>query len=67
MTLVSSFTRLLQEISFVMTVPTFSSFVTILTGWVFARWRTITGMLVAADAVKSDARRRRIITPTPNI
>lgn len=51
MILVSSFQELVQQISFVMTTPTFTSFVTILTGWVFARRRTVTGMLVAADAV----------------
>jgi SRSO17 transposase len=34
-----------------MTAPTFASFVTILTGWVFARRRTVTGMILAADAV----------------
>jgi len=34
-----------------MTTPTFASFVTVLTGWVFARRRTVTGMLLAADAV----------------
>lgn len=37
MTLVSSFTSLWQEISFVMTQPTFPSFATLLTGWVSAR------------------------------
>jgi len=52
MTLVSSFNGLLQEISFVMTQPTFASFATLLTGWVFAGRRTVTGMIVAAGAVK---------------
>lgn len=51
MTLVSSFRELVQQVSFVMTTPTFASFVTVLTGWVFARRRTVTGMLLAADAV----------------
>jgi hypothetical protein len=51
MNLVSSFQELLQAVSFVMTVPTFVSFVTVITGWVFARRRTITGMILAADAV----------------
>ncbi len=55
MTLVSSFTGLLQEISFVMTQPTFDSFTTLLTGWVFAGRRTVTGMIVAAGAVKDEA------------
>jgi hypothetical protein len=36
-----------------MTLPTFASFVTVLTGWVFARRRTVTGMIVAADAVRA--------------
>lgn len=51
MTLVSSFTDSLQQLSHVMTVPTFNTFLTILTGWVFARRRTVTGMILAADAV----------------
>jgi len=51
MTLVSSFREMVQQISFVMTVPTFTSFLTLLTGWVFARRRTVTGMLLAAGAV----------------
>lgn len=51
MNLVSSFVELLQQVAFVMTVPTFTSFVTVLAGWVFARRRTVTGMILAADAV----------------
>jgi hypothetical protein len=51
MTLVSSFADLVQQVSLVMTVPTFNSFLTVLTGWVFARRRTVTGMVLAADAV----------------
>ncbi len=51
MTLVSSFVELVQQVSFVMTVPTFASFLTVLTGWVFARRRTVTGMILAANAV----------------
>ena len=51
MTFVSSFVDILQQVSLVMTAPTFSSFVAVLTGWVFARRRTITGMIVAAGAV----------------
>lgn len=60
MHLVSSFTALLQEISSVMTQPTFTSFVTLLTGWVFARRRTVTGMLMAAGAVKGGSWRRGV-------
>ena len=51
MTLVSSLLWLVQQLAFVMTVPTFDTFVTVLTGWVFARRRTVTGMILAADAV----------------
>lgn len=51
MTLVSSFVELLQQVSLVMTHPTFDSFVTLLTGWVFAGRRTVTGMILAAGAV----------------
>ena len=51
MSLVPSFLDLLQPLSCVMTCPTFNSFVTVLTGWAFARRRTVTGMIIAADAV----------------
>lgn len=44
----SSFEFLLQELAVVMTQPSFQNFVTIAIGWVFARRRTVTGMLVAA-------------------
>jgi hypothetical protein len=46
--LVSSFAVVLQELAVVMTVPSFQNFVTILTGWAFARRRTITGILTAS-------------------
>lgn len=39
-----------------MTGPTFASFMIVLAGWVFARRRTVTRMLVAADAVKTPRR-----------
>lgn len=48
MELGTSFVVLLQELGVVMTAPSFNNFVTILTGWVYARRRTVTGMLVAA-------------------
>lgn len=48
MDLVSSFAVMLQELAVVMTAPSLANLSTILTGWVFARRRTITGMLVAA-------------------
>jgi hypothetical protein len=51
MNLVSSFESLLHQLAFVMTVPTFASFVTLLTGWVFASRRNITRMICAAGAV----------------
>ncbi len=51
MTLVSSFLELVQQLGCVMTTPTFNTLVTVLTGWVFARRRTVTGMILAADAV----------------
>jgi hypothetical protein len=51
MTLVSSFREVLQQVASVMTHPTFASFVILITGWVFARRRTVTGMILAADAV----------------
>ena len=51
MSLVPSFLDLLQPLSCAMTCPTFDSFLTVLSGWVFARRRTVTGMVVAAGAV----------------
>ncbi len=53
MALVPSFLELLQPLAGVMTAPSFASFVTLLAGWVFARRRTVTGMLLAAGAVGS--------------
>jgi hypothetical protein len=51
MSLVTSFLDLLQPLSCVMTCPTFQSFLTVLTGWAFAPRRTVTGMILAANAV----------------
>ena len=51
MQLVSSFSVLLEQLSFIMTEPTFHNFITLLTGWVFARRRTVTGMTQSAGAV----------------
>lgn len=51
MNMVSSFTDLLNQLSPIMTAPTFQNFLIIMTGWLFASRRTITGMIVAADAV----------------
>lgn len=51
MNLVSTFVDLVQQVSSVMTQPTFQSFLIVLTGWVYGRRRTVTGMILAADAV----------------
>jgi hypothetical protein len=48
MSLVASFVELVQPLSFAMSAPVFTRFLILLTGWVFAPRRTITGMLVAA-------------------
>jgi DDE superfamily endonuclease len=50
--LVTSFVDLLQPLSAQMTAPTFDSFLTLLIGWVFARRRTVSGMILAADAAE---------------
>lgn len=42
MTLVPSFLDLLQPLHIVMTAPSFNSFLTLITGWVYARRRTVT-------------------------
>ncbi len=47
MKLVSGFAALLQGLSATMTTPTFTSLTTLLTGWVFARRRTVTRMILA--------------------
>jgi hypothetical protein len=49
-TLVPSFVDLVQPLSCAMTAPTFDSFLTVLTGWAFARRRTVTAMILAAGA-----------------
>jgi len=51
MNLVSSFADLVHEVSWVMTAPTFQSFLVVLAGWLFACRRTVTGMIQAAGAV----------------
>ena len=51
MDLVSSFVILLQPLAYGMTTPSFGSFVTIVTGWIFAPRRTVSNMLLAASAV----------------
>lgn len=51
MELVTSFNVLLQALSPVMTAPSFQTWLTLVTGWIFARRRTVTHMIVAAGAV----------------
>jgi hypothetical protein len=47
MDLVSSFVFVIQPISVVMTAPSFNNLIGVLSGWAFARRRTLTGILVA--------------------
>lgn len=47
MDLVPGFTMLLQALAAAMTTPTHETFVTIVTGWVFAPRRTVTKMILA--------------------
>lgn len=51
MTLVPSFEGFLQGFTAVMTTPSFQTFTWLVTGWVFASRRTITGMILAAGVV----------------
>ena len=64
MVLVSSFVERVQRLSSVMTAPTFESFVTVLTGWVFARRRIVIRMILAADAVPDGPWRIIAVNPT---
>ena len=50
MELVPTFVALLQGLSATMTAPTFDSFSTLLTGWVFAPRRNVTSMIRAAGS-----------------
>jgi hypothetical protein len=52
MELVSSFQVVLQSLSPVMTAPSFESWLILVTGWVFARRRTVTQMILAAGAIE---------------
>jgi hypothetical protein len=52
-TLVPSFVDLLQPLTCVMTAPTFDNFLTLLSGWVFTRRCTVTGMILAARAQRT--------------
>lgn len=51
MDLVRSFCDVLQPFGSVMTAPTFQTLTWIVTGWIFAQRRTITGMMLAAGVV----------------
>lgn len=48
MYLASSFEFLLQGLAVTMTMPSFHNFTVLVTGWVFASRRTVTGMMMAA-------------------
>jgi len=51
MTLVASFAALVQPLAPAFTAPSFESFLTLLAGWLFARRKTITGLIQAAGAL----------------
>jgi len=51
MELVTSFQALLQPLAGVMTAPSFQTWLMLVTGWVLARRRTVTRMIVAAGAI----------------
>mgnify|MGYP003656679456 CR=1 FL=1 len=51
MHLVPSFVDLLQPLAGAMTTPSFHNLTTLVTGWVFTPRRTVTGMIIAAQAV----------------
>lgn len=51
MALVSSFLALVQPLAAVMTRPTFASWLVLMTGWLFARHRSLTGILLATGAL----------------
>lgn len=52
MELVTSFEAVLQSLSPVMTAPSFQTWLTLVAGWVFARRRTVTRIIVAAGATE---------------
>lgn len=51
--LTPSFADLLYPIAATMTTPTFATFLVVLHGWLFARRRTVTRIILAADAVRT--------------
>ena len=48
MSLVASFLEIVQPLSWAMSEPVFGRFLILLTGWIFAPRRTVTGMMIAA-------------------
>ena len=48
MTLVPSFLAFVQPLAWTMSAPSFRRFLTLVTGWIFAPRRTVSGMLIAA-------------------
>ncbi len=48
MSLVASFVELVQPLGWAMSTPIFARFMILLTGWIFAPRRTVTGMLIAS-------------------
>jgi hypothetical protein len=52
MTLVNSFASFLQPLAVAMTAPSFTNFLVLLAGWVFAGRRTVTQMILAAGAME---------------
>lgn len=53
MSLVVSFVEIVQALSFAMSAPVFNRFLILVTGWIFAPRRTITGMLLAAGVAET--------------
>ncbi len=56
MNLVSSFAGPLQQLALVMTAPSFAGLVTVLSGRGFPQRRTVTRMILAADAAAPPGR-----------
>jgi len=52
MSLVASFLEIVQPLGWAMSTPVFATFLTLLTGWIFAPRRTVTGMIVAAGVAE---------------
>lgn len=52
MSFVSSFAELLNPLAVLMSQPSFATFQILIYGWLFARRRTVTGMIQAADALQ---------------